>query len=255
MSKRITFGQVREIPKDAEEKRSIPFVLSTPTRDRHHTVLNQPNWQLDNYRKNPIVGYMHNLYGDMCNPPDPDDVIAKSSDIAVIELAGLSTLTANPVFETADLNLKADKIFRKLMLGTLNAASVGFLEVGAGQWGVNEEAEGHDNETYYFQGQELLEWSVVNIPSNPDGLKKSMRDQTTSAITYTFRALGGKYRLSQIENMRVRDVLDLLDGKDIEIRETDPDKVRKMLLEEMAQKDINDIIEKQQKELKRELGL
>jgi len=82
-----------------------------------------------------------------------------------------------------------------------------------------------------------------------------MRDQTTSAITYTFRALGGKYRLSQIENMRVRDVLDLLDGKDIEIRETDPDKVRKMLLEEMAQKDINDIIEKQQKELKRELGL
>jgi len=119
MSKRITFGQVREIPKDAEEKRSIPFVLSTPTRDRHHTVLNQPNWQLDNYRKNPIVGYMHNLYGDMCNPPDPDDVIAKSSDIAVIELAGLSTLTANPVFETADLNLKADKIFRKLMLGTL----------------------------------------------------------------------------------------------------------------------------------------
>lgn len=255
MSKKITFGQVREIPADAEENRIIPFILSTSGRDRHHTILNQNNWQLDNYRKNPVVGYMHNLYGDMCNPPNPDDVIAKSVIINTEEksMQGLVVLAASAEFEPANLNLIGDKIFRKLLFGTLSGASVGFMEVGAGSWGVNQEAEEGDNETYYFNGQELLEWSVVNIPSNPDGAKRAMRDNTTAAITYAFRALGGKFRLSQIENMRVRDVLDMLDGKDIEIRETDPDKVRKMIMEEMALKDVNDIIEKQQINLKRDL--
>jgi len=187
----------------------------------------------------------------MCNPPDPDDVIAKSPQIDVEELASVKALVGYPVFETADLNLKADKIFRKLLLGTLNASSVGFLEVGAGQWGVNEEAAGHDNETYYFQGQELLEFSIVNIPSNPQALVKSMRTQTATAITFAYHALGGKFRLSQIENMRVRDVLDLLDGKDIEIKETDPDKVRKMLEEEAAKKAEASIIEAQMKRFRK----
>jgi hypothetical protein len=255
MSKK-TFGAVREIPANVEETRTIPFVLSTPTRDRHRTILNQASWQLDNYRKNPVVGYMHNLYGDMCNAPDPDDVIAQDKGINVEDVAGALSLVGLPSFDPAAVNLKADKIFRKIILGTLRAVSVGFLDVGKGAWGTGEEAEGRDNETYYFAGQELLEYSIVNIPSNPDGVKRAMRDQTTAAITYAFRALGGKFRLSQIENMLVRDVLDLLDGKDLEIRETDPDKVRKMIMDEMAQKDAADIIEKQQVELKkRVLGL
>ena len=47
------------------------FIASTSDPDRHRTVLNQGNWKLDNYRNNPIIGYQHNLYGDMCNAPDP----------------------------------------------------------------------------------------------------------------------------------------------------------------------------------------
>jgi hypothetical protein len=257
--KKITFGQVREIPTNVEESRIIPFVLSTPTRDRHHTILNQANWNLDNYRKNPVVGYMHNLYGDMCNPPNPDDIIAQDKGIGVEDMSGLLALVGTPLFEPASINLQADKIFRKIMFGTLRAASVGFLDFGKGEWGAGLEAEGADNETFRFAGQELLEWSVVNIPSNPDGTKRAneaMRNQTHAAIRYAFRELGKKFRLSEIENLRVRDVLDLLDGKDIEIRETDPDKVRKMIMEEMAQKDVADIIEKQQIEFKkRVLGL
>ena len=254
---KITFGQVREIPVNVEETRSIPFVLSTSTRDRHHTILNQANWQLDNYRKNPVVGYMHNLYGDMCNAPNPDDVIAMSKDISVMEMGmQVSALIGSPVFEPASINLMADKIFRKLLFGTLSAASVGFLDVGKGAWGAGAEAEGADNETFRFAGQELLEWSVVNIPSNPDGIKRAnegMRNQTRAAIMYAFRELGKNFRFSQIENLRVRDVLDLLDGKDIEIRETDPDKVRKMLRDEMAQKDIADRIETQQIEVRKRI--
>lgn len=242
---------VRAIPDKVEESRSIPFVLSTTTRDAHHTVLNQDGWDLNRYRANPIVGYMHNVYGDMCNAPNPDDVIGLSKEIGVEEIEGQKVLSALAIFEPASINLMADKIFRKLIFGTLNAASVGFHEVGSGKWGKDDEDEGRENETYYFEGQELLEWSVVNIPSNPDGKKRSMREQTASALAYAYRALGGRFRLSQIEDMRVRDILDLMDGKDIELKETDPDKVRKILQEQAARDAMNQIIAEQGKKFKR----
>jgi hypothetical protein len=251
MAKLLTFGQVREIPGNANETRIIPFILSTATRDRYNTVLNQDNWRLDNYKANPIVGYMHNLYGDLCNPPEPDDVIGKSMDIGAVDQSGQRVLVAAAYFEEAALNIKADKVFRKLLLGTLNAASVGFGEVGAGDYGPNLEAKGMENETYYFAGQELYEWSVVNIGGNPQALKKSMRDQSSAALYYVVRSLSPKLRLSQIENLRVRDVLDLLDGKDLEIKETDPDKVREMLRDEVAKEEMARLIESQQKNFKR----
>jgi hypothetical protein len=255
-TKRIIFGQVREIPKSVEESRIIPFVLSTDKRDRHHTVLNQRNWQLDNYRKNPVVGYMHNLYGDMCNPPDPDDVIAIDKGVALESLQGKPALIGYPQFEPASLNLKADKIFRKIVLGTLRGVSVGFLDNGKGKWGIGNEAEGRENETYYFDAQELIEYSIVNIPSNADGVKRmneSLRNQTHAAIMYAFRALGKNYRLSQIENMRICDVLALLDGKDLGIKETNPEKVKKMINEPQARLDVDSIIEAQQIELKKSI--
>lgn len=217
-----------EIPADAAESRIVPFVLSTFTKDRHGTVLNQDNWQLDNYRKNPIVAYQHMLSGGLCTDPNPDNVIGKSLSIGIEN----RQLVAVAQFEEAAINPLAEKIFRKILFGSLNRTSVGFLEVGEGKYGDGEEAQGRDNETYYFGGQELLEWSVVNIPSNPDAGARDLslrhfREEAYAAIMYAFRELGGKFRLSQIEQFRVVDILDLLDGKDLGIQGTDPEVVRK----------------------------
>lgn len=256
-NKKFGFGTRGTIPADAEESRIIQFVLSTFTKDRHGTVLNQDNWKLDNYRNNPIIAYQHNLSGGMCSDPNPDFVIGKSVRVDVEGTGVDRKLVADAQFESADINPMAEKIFRKVLFGSLNRSSVGFLEIGKGAWGVGDEAEGRDNETFRFAGQELLEWSVVNVPSNPDAgareILKKMREEAYAALMYAFKELGGKFRLSQIEQLRVCDILDLLDGKDIEIRETDPDKVRKMIMEEMAQKDIADIIEKQQIDLKKRI--
>jgi hypothetical protein len=51
---------------------------------------------------------------------------------------------------------------------------------------------------------------------------------------YAWKELGGKFRLSQIEDLRVRDILDLLDGKDLELEEKDPEKLRKLLADPEA---------------------
>ena len=76
-------------------------------------------------------------------------------------------------FEPKEINELAEKIYQKILFGSLRAVSVGFLPIGKGRFG-----EGADSETYYFAGQELLEVSVVNIPANPNALRKSLEDES-----------------------------------------------------------------------------
>jgi len=151
-----------------EESRTITFIASTSTKDRHRSVVNQDNWQLERFNSNPVIGYQHNLYFS----DNPDDIIG-SGRAYVSE----GRLMVDVTFEDANLNEKADKIYRKVKAGTINAVSVGFLPVGKGSYGTKEEARGAENETYYFEGQELLEVSVVNIPSNPDALAKGYTEE------------------------------------------------------------------------------
>lgn len=160
-------GQVRDLPEG--DSRKVVFTASTNARDRHRTVLNQEKWDLENFNRNPIIGYQHNVYGDWFREPNPDDVLGPAR-----AWVDNGQLLVEIDFEEKDLNPLADKIFRKVKNGTLRAVSVGFLEKGEGKYGDKEngESRGQENETYYFEGQELLEVSVVNIPSNPEALKK-----------------------------------------------------------------------------------
>ncbi len=202
------FGYIRKVSDDVEETRTIEFIASDESRDSHGTVLPVDKWDLERFNNNGIVGYQHNVYGDMCGNDDPDRVIGVGK--ARIEDGKLIVAVT---FEPADLNQLAEKIFRKLLLGTLKAVSVGFAPTAKGYWGDGEESRDGSNPTYYFDGQELLELSVVNIPSNKNALKKSLRGNTLDAINFIYRSLDGKYRYSQIEEMRVRDVMDLLEKR------------------------------------------
>lgn len=170
MDKRTIPAHVCEIAEDVKKTRTIDFVISDSTKDRHNTVVNQNGWKLDNYKNNPVVGYQHNIYGaGMCTDPNPDMVIGKAINLRVQG----GKLMASVVFEPEAINPMAEKIFQKLLFGSLKAVSVGFIEIGEGRYGEGLEAKGAPQETYYFEGQELLEFSVVNIPSNPAAIARS----------------------------------------------------------------------------------
>lgn len=182
------------------------FVASTSDPDRHRTVLNQEGWELESFNENPIIGYQHNVYGgDLCNAPDPDDVIGRGR--AYMEDG---KLMLDVVFD--EENEKAMKIKSKVDRGFLNAVSVGFIEIGEGRNGTKDLEE--DPELYYFEGQELLEVSIVNIPSNPKAQKKALRSQAYDALRYIYQQLGGEYRLADIGEMKINEVIDMLDGKE-----------------------------------------
>jgi phage head maturation protease len=42
---------------------------------------------------------------------------------------------------------------------------------------MGDEERGEDPKVYYYNGQELLEVSVVNIPANANALKRSMEEE------------------------------------------------------------------------------
>lgn len=150
------------------EARTVEFVASDGSVDSYGTVVPVDKWDLNRYAKNGVVGYMHDVYGDSWSiKAEPDDVIGKG--VAWVEDG---KLLVRITFEPADLNEKADKIFRKIQFGTLNAVSVGFLETTSGHWGDKKAGESPD--VYYYGGQELLEISVVNIPANSNAVRRSI---------------------------------------------------------------------------------
>ena len=218
---------------EVDATRKVQFVISDETKDRHGTVVNMKGWDLENFNKNGIVGYQHDVYGGgMCKGPDPDSVIGKGR--AWIEtIEDRDILMGEVEFEPAEINPLAEKVFRKVLHGTLKATSVGFRAIGGGilkndKTGKEKELETppyqvKPDETFYFEAQELLEFSIVNIPSNPSALKKDLRNQTANAIQFIRRELGEDLSFGDIENLRVIDVIRMLekpkDERKIDVKE------------------------------------
>lgn len=163
MAEGTKIGQVRKFGKDVEKTRTIAFVFSDETRDSYNTVLLANNWDLDRFNKSGVAFYNHNSYSS-----NPDMLIGSAK--AWIED---NKLVGEITFESEDVNPTAEKIFRKILAGTMKAVSVGFVPTSRGAWGKGDEACGEKNETYYYGRCELLEISVVNIPANKNALIRS----------------------------------------------------------------------------------
>lgn len=207
-AKNYTTGLIREFDrKSAEESRTVEFVISDETRDRHGTVIPVDNWKLDRYNANGIVGYQHNVYGGD-GQPNPDQVLGIGR--AAIEDG---KLIGKVTFEPAEINPLAEKIFQKVLHGTLKATSVGFRELEKGKWGEKERGEDISGEksTYYFGPVELLEFSIVNIPSNPNALRRELDEEVENAtkeLTEKVRQLTDENTKLKSDNQFFRKVLD-----------------------------------------------
>lgn len=179
-------GEIRAFDRaKAEETRTVEFVISDETRDRHGTVIPIKSWNIENYNKNGIVGYQHDVYGGW-GEPNPDLILGRGE--AYVEDG---KLIGRVTFEPAEINPLAEKIFQKVLHGTLKATSVGFRETVRGAWGEDEEAVNGKNPTYYFGQVELLEFSIVNIPSNPNALRRTVeKDEELDRIAELTEEVG-----------------------------------------------------------------
>lgn len=140
---------------------AIRFVASTSDIARDGFVIDAAGWDLDNFRRNPVVQWAHNY----SEPP-----IGKVTHIEVKD----DQLLADVVFDQHDEF--ARKIESKYRNGILNAVSVGFdiktLEPAQGE------------QPMRATRTELLELSAVPVPADPGAL--AIRQQRG------FRALGAE---------------------------------------------------------------
>jgi len=136
-----------------EPSRRITFTISTAARDRDGDTIDQAGWDLDEYRKNPVVLWAHEGW----SPP-----IARAESV-MVESGKLVSIARFAKREEYDF---ADTIFQLYKGGFLNATSVGFEPSEMELMDGLEPGE----IGFRFRRQKLLEYSAVPIPSNPEAL-------------------------------------------------------------------------------------
>lgn len=132
------------------DSRTIGFTISTGSIDRDGDILDPKGWQLDNYKKNPVVLFAHDYH---------QLPVAKATAITQTA-AGLQATAEFPPKGTYPF---ADTVFDMLKAGFLSATSVGFQPI-------DHEPAKDRGKGFNFKSQELLEFSIVPIPSNAEAL-------------------------------------------------------------------------------------
>ncbi len=196
-------GQVRALPGD--DSRTVRFTISNGSVDRHKSVIPTEAWDLESFKENPIAGWGHAVYGGW-QTPDPDDIIGRW-DVWIEDKELVGDLT----FEDKEVNPKADKLFKKVKNGTLNAVSVGFISHKLHN-GDPEKKESEQEGIIYYDEVELVEVSLVVIASNKTALKKALENGDIPELIEEMvrEALGDEYR----EDLTLKGLFAVLRGGD-----------------------------------------
>ena len=140
---------------ESEEERVLNFKISTETPDSYDDVIKADGWDLERFKKNPVVLWAHSHR----EPPVGQALAIEVKD---------GDLVASAQFADAETYEFADTVYRLLKKKFLRATSVGFFPK---EWTFDEDRGG-----YNFIAQELFEFSVVPVPANPDALALAVKD-------------------------------------------------------------------------------
>jgi HK97 family phage prohead protease len=173
----VVKGFVSEV-KAVKDTNRFRFMISTEGVDRDKDVINVGGWKLDNYKKNPVVLFGH----DYRSLP-----VGKATSIKSTKKG----LDSEVEFASAETYPFAETVRRMVAGGFLSAASVGFKPL---KYMYNEERRGVD-----IEESELLEWSIVPVPANPEclvqlsaALAPGMLDEFAKSCEQFMEACKGK---------------------------------------------------------------
>jgi len=125
--------------------KKLQAIASTDIEDRDGEVLSVEGWELENYKKNSVLLWMHNQ-----NPAHNGLPVGRANKIGYKTISGKKCLVFEPEL---DDSTEFNRALKKMILnGLVNTCSVGFLPT-----------EKEDN---IYTKQELLEISFVPVPAN-----------------------------------------------------------------------------------------
>ena len=156
--RKVTEGEVKKL-----SERTYEFTASTSEQDRDGEVIDALGWDLRNFKKNPVIMYAH----DYRTLP-----VGRAPRVWVSHDGKLRNTVEFPPEGTYEF---ADIVERLVDTGYLRTESVGFIPK---KW---EDGDGEKAPKRTYTRQELLEISIVPVPSNPDAL----RDAITEGVITT----------------------------------------------------------------------
>jgi HK97 family phage prohead protease len=139
---------------DSDTDRTAHFIASDESVDRYGDVVMADGWDLKNYKRNPILLWMH-------------DYTAPIGNATVTVEDG--RLMARAKFAAKGLSAIADQCWALVKDKVLRAVSVGFQVEGADDYEPIIDKNGRQTGVRYLR-QELLELSLVAVPANPNAL-------------------------------------------------------------------------------------
>ena len=146
-----------------EAANGLLWTLSTFDLDRFGERIDPVGWDYKRYRDNPVVEWAHRY------------------DIPAIgKIEGLATddtgLHGVVIFNGKDYDPFGWAIGERVKAGVIRAGSVGFRVI---EIEIPDKETAKDGTTLIFRKQELLEFSICNVPANPWALAKNIETTKT----------------------------------------------------------------------------
>jgi HK97 family phage prohead protease len=146
------------LTKGKDDENGIAWTLSTFDLDRYGERIDPQGWDFSHYMKNPIVEWAHRY------------------DIPAI--GKIEGLTANKdglhglvFFNDKSFDYFGWSIGERVRAGVIRAGSVGFRAI---EIEIPSAADSKDGTALIFRKQELLEFSICNVPANPFAIIKDI---------------------------------------------------------------------------------
>jgi HK97 family phage prohead protease len=142
---------------DVEAGQGFPWTLSTYDLDRYQERIDPLGWDFSQYMENPVVEWAHRY--DI-------PAIGKIENLTIDD-KGLHGLV---FFNDKSFDTFGWSIGQRVKAGVIRAGSVGFrvMEIE-----IPSKENSKDGTSLIFRKQELLEFSICNVPANPWALVKA----------------------------------------------------------------------------------
>ena len=171
-------------------EREFEFIASDETPDSYGDIVKAEGWDLKRYKKNPIVLFNHS--SSMPVGYSPKTWVDDTKLICRIKLADEGTSEF------------IDTLYKLMKQRILRAMSVGFRATKD-----VEIIRGKENEFLglLFNGQELLENSIVSVPANPNALSLAkswgVRDSTLNRFVEQDAIVQAAHRQRQLDLLQL----------------------------------------------------
>lgn len=170
-----------------DQKMTLTHFITTVTPDRYGEIVNPYGMDSRNFRKNPVVLFGHDINRT---------VIGKNLSLSVDDF-GVKATT-----QFADTEAGRE-VYRLNKDGFLNAWSIGFIPRKV----IHQKAKGNDKEELFtiIDEWELIEYSSVVIPANPDSLNLLLKEVRSDEIKSLLEGNASiENLLRQIERLELR---------------------------------------------------